>query len=237
MSATLGVVGAVATGVLGEWIYAPSIGWDIAAAVFLGWTWSAIAGMDAAATEEHATVEDPTSRATQAIIVTASLASIVGVGLLIARAGDLEGNDRVVVASLAVASGAFAWSVVHTLFTLRYALIYYDPEQGGTSGEVGGIDFSRRARPKYSDFAYLAFTIGMTFQVLDTQVGTSELRSTVLRHALLSYLFGFDSGHHRQPPRQSRHSPLVAAVASHDVDARPSGDESHVRCLLSVVFQ
>ena len=94
------------------------------------------------------------------------------------------------VASLAVASIALAWSVVHTLFTLRYALIYYDPEQGGTAGKVGGIDFGPSARPKYSDFAYLAFTIGMTFQVSDTQVGTSELRSTVLRHALLSYLFG-----------------------------------------------
>ena len=175
---------------IGDWLYAPSIGWDVAATVFLYWTWAAIVGMDAAETEEHATVEDPTSRATQAIIVAASLASLVGVGLLIVRAGDLEGNDRVLVASLAVASIALAWSVVHTLFTLRYALIYYDPEQGGTAGTVGGIDFGPSARPKYSDFAYLAFTIGMTFQVSDTQVGTSELRSTVLRHALLSYLFG-----------------------------------------------
>ena len=189
VSAALGVAGACATGALGEWQYAPSIGWDVAAAVFLGWTWSAIRGMDAAATEAHATVEDPTTRATQAIVLAASLASLLGVGLLIAHAGDLNGGDRVVGASLGVASIALAWIVVHTLFTLRYALIYYDPDQGGTAGQVGGIDFGP-SPPSYSDFAYLAFTVGMTFQVSDTQVETRELRSTVLRHALLSYLFG-----------------------------------------------
>ena len=190
VSAALGVGGAVATGEVGEWLYAPSIGWDVAAAVFLAWTWSAIRGMDAAATQAHATVEDPTSRATQVIVLAASLASLVGVGLLIARAGHPQGSDRVAVASLGVASIALSWIVVHTLFTLRYAVLYYDPDEGGTAGEVGGIDFGPSARPSYSDFAYLAFTIGMTFQVSDTQVGTPELRSTVLRHALLSYLYG-----------------------------------------------
>jgi uncharacterized membrane protein len=190
VSAAVGVGGACATGLIGEWLYAPSIGWDMAAAVFLGWTGSAIIGMDATATEAHATVEDPTSRATQVIVLAASLASLVGVGMLIARAGDLNGGGQVVVASLGVASIALSWFVVHTLFTLRYALIYYDPDQGGTAGEIGGIDFGPSAPPSYSDFAYLAFTIGMTFQVSDTQVGTPELRSTVLRHALLSYLFG-----------------------------------------------
>jgi uncharacterized membrane protein len=44
--------------------------------------------------------------------------------------------------------------------------------------------------PRYADFAYLAFTIGMTFQVSDTDLKTTEIRATALRHALLSYLFG-----------------------------------------------
>ena len=69
-------------------------------------------------------------------------------------------------------------------------MLYYDPDEGGTDGAVGGIDFGQSGRPCYSDFAYLAFTIGMTFQVSDTQLETRELRRTVLRHAVLSYLFG-----------------------------------------------
>jgi uncharacterized membrane protein len=52
------------------------------------------------------------------------------------------------------------------------------------------VDFNEASRPRYADFAYLAFTLGMTFQVSDTALTTREVRATALRHALLSYLFG-----------------------------------------------
>jgi uncharacterized membrane protein len=57
----------------------------------------------------------------------------------------------------------------------------------------GGVDFNDRDRsrlPDYHDFAYLAFTIGMTYQVSDTTLRTQDLRRTALRHALLSFVFG-----------------------------------------------
>jgi len=69
------------------------------------------------------------------------------------------------------------------LFTLRYALLYY-------RGRDGGVDFNQDDPPRYTDFAYLAFTVGMTFQVSDTDLKTHTIRATALRHALLSYLFG-----------------------------------------------
>jgi uncharacterized membrane protein len=52
------------------------------------------------------------------------------------------------------------------------------------------VDFNQDAPPRYTDFAYMAFTIGMTFQVSDTQLTSAEVRAAALRHALLSYLFG-----------------------------------------------
>ena len=73
---------------------------------------------------------------------------------------------------------------VQTLFMLRYAHLYYGGER------VGGVEFGNAELPDYHDFAYLAFTVGMTFQVSDTEVTERALRHTVLRHALLSYLFG-----------------------------------------------
>jgi uncharacterized membrane protein len=73
--------------------------------------------------------------------------------------------------------------MVHTVFMLRYAQLYY-------AGEQGGIDFNQADPPTYTDFAYLAFTIGMTFQVSDTPLRSKVIRRTALRHALLSYLFG-----------------------------------------------
>jgi uncharacterized membrane protein len=77
----------------------------------------------------------------------------------------------------------FSWLTVHTIFALRYARLYY-------SGTVGGISFNQRREPTYPDFAYVAATIGMTFQVSDTDLEDAAIRRTALRHALLSYLFG-----------------------------------------------
>jgi uncharacterized membrane protein len=82
-----------------------------------------------------------------------------------------------------VATVALSWAVVHTVFALRYAHEYYTPP-------VGGIDFKSRELPDYRDFAYVAFTVGMTFQVSDTDIQRRETRRTVIRHALISYLFG-----------------------------------------------
>jgi uncharacterized membrane protein len=77
---------------------------------------------------------------------------------------------------------ALSWLSVHAVYTLRYADLYY------RTG--GGIDFHDDGAPDFGDFAYVAFTIGMTFQVSDTDLVSRPIRRTALRHALLSYLFG-----------------------------------------------
>jgi uncharacterized membrane protein len=78
---------------------------------------------------------------------------------------------------------AASWFAVHTLFTVHYARLYY-------SDEPGGINFHDPERPRFRDFAYVAFTVGMTFQVSDNEIGLTSIRAAVLRHALLSYLLG-----------------------------------------------
>jgi uncharacterized membrane protein len=55
---------------------------------------------------------------------------------------------------------------------------------------VGGIEFNQDDRPNYRDFIYFALTIGMTYQVSDTNLTDRVMRHLVTRHALLSYLFG-----------------------------------------------
>ena len=76
-----------------------------------------------------------------------------------------------------------SWLAINLDFTLRYAHLYY-------SDPVGGVDFGGTSEPDYRDFAYLAFTIGMTYQVSDTDLLTCRFRRVLLLHALLSYLFG-----------------------------------------------
>jgi uncharacterized membrane protein len=71
------------------------------------------------------------------------------------------------------------------VFALRYAHEYYTPP-------IGGIDFKTEEEelPDYLDFAYVAFTIGMTFQVSDTEISKRPIRRAAIHHALLSYVFG-----------------------------------------------
>ena len=82
-----------------------------------------------------------------------------------------------------LASVVLPWAMVHTIYTLRYAHLYYD-------GTDGGIDFNASGRPTYADFAYLAFTIGMTSRCRTRALTSQPIRLTALRHGLLSYLFG-----------------------------------------------
>jgi uncharacterized membrane protein len=99
------------------------------------------------------------------------------------EAGKEHGVDKALLILLAVTVVALSWATVHTLYTVRYGDLYYgDP--------IGGIDFNEDEPPEYRDFAYLALTIGMTFQVSDTNLTSKPVRRAVIRHALLSFLFG-----------------------------------------------
>jgi uncharacterized membrane protein len=179
----VGVVAGVLTSVLGPWQLGPLLGWEVAAALYVAWEWLSVHRLDAEATARKAGREDPGQATTDAVLLLASVASLGAVGLVIASAGNKNGAAATIQVALALASVVASWALVHVVYMLRYARLYY-------IGPDGGVDFNQEEKPTYLDFAYVAFTIGMTFQVSDTDFTTSEMRSTALRHALLSYLFG-----------------------------------------------
>jgi uncharacterized membrane protein len=158
-------------------------GWDVAAVVYITWVWMTIWPMGPERTGRGAEREDPTRAATDVLLLSAAVVSLVAVGFVLGGAAGTTGAKQLLHLILGLGSVVLSWGLVHTVFTLRYAKLYY-------RGPDGGVDFNQRTPPAYGDFAYLAFTIGMTFQVSDTDLQTAEIRRTALRHALLSYLFG-----------------------------------------------
>jgi uncharacterized membrane protein len=182
-AAALGAVGAVLVVAFGDWVYAPAIGWDVTALVFTGSTWVALWPLSAEMTAKRATREDPSRAASDLLTLCAAVASLGAVAVVLVHAHSVLGVDRGLLAALGLVSIGVSWLTVHTIFTLRYALLYY-------AEPVGGVDFNSDERPNYRDFTYLAMTIGMTFQVSDTPLTSSAIRAAALRHALLSYLFG-----------------------------------------------
>ncbi|MCU1581972.1 MAG: hypothetical protein QOD27_825 [Microbacteriaceae bacterium] len=178
-----GVLAGLVTGASWSWVYAPTVGWAIAALVYSSWVWIVISGLDADQTAKLASREDPTRGVSDLLVILLSLASLFSLGIILVQANAAQGALEAVLAGLAVVSVALSWILLHTLFTLHYARIYYT--DGGN-----GVNFNQKEPPRYSDFAYLAFTIGMTFQVSDTNLTTHRERSTALQHALLSFVFG-----------------------------------------------
>ena len=179
----MGIVVAVLTATVTSWTYAVVAGWAAACVIYIVWVWAVVWGYDPVATKAHARREDPGRGLSDVLLLVASVASVVAIVVILVQAHQLHGFERGLLAFLAVVSVALSWILVHTLYMLRYAQLYFEDDSRP-------IDFNEKATPQYSDFAYLSFTLGMTFQVSDTNVSSVRVRKTILRHTLLSYIFG-----------------------------------------------
>jgi uncharacterized membrane protein len=183
VSAALGAITLVLAGAFWNWAYAPALGWDVTAVTFCTWIWLVIWPMSSTDTAAKARSTDPNRAISDVLMLSACVASIGAIGIVLVGAHSAARVGADLLAALSLVSIAVSWLTVHTIFTLRYALLYYE-------GHEGGVDFHQDMPPTYRDFAYMAITVGMTYQVADTDLHATSLRAAVLRHALLSYLFG-----------------------------------------------
>lgn len=183
--AGVALVGTLVAIVAGQSLPAPVaalIGWDTASIVLLLWVWLVVGRYDAVATRARATREDNNRVATRVFLLAASIASLLGAGIALLLDDSLTQAAQRGLLAACLASVFLAWAVVQTVFALRYAHEYY-------SAPEGGIEFGDEA-PDFQDFAYFAITVGMTFQTSDAGVTSRRIRRTVLRHAVLAYVFG-----------------------------------------------
>lgn len=170
--------------------------WPPEARILLGWVaftltvmaqlWPLMMRAGPARTRELATREDDSRALAGTITMTAALVSLIGVVFLLSDAHDAKGTRELLLTALAVGTVATSWLLVQTEYTLHYARRYYRDGRGVLfpHGE-GSLE-----EPTYWDFAYLSVTIGMTYQVSDTNLNTRAMRRLLLGHALLSFVFG-----------------------------------------------
>jgi uncharacterized membrane protein len=178
-------------------------GWDAAAFTFLLSVWPIIIGANSSHAAQLATREDESRGSATLLLVASSVASLLGAGFVLDLAGRDSGPPRVLMIGAAVLTVVLSWTVVNTVYTLRYADLHY--RSRGVAIAFG--EAANPEQPTYRDFAYVAFTIGMTYQVSDTTVRNPEIRHTVLVHAFVSYLFGVVIVGCGQPHRRT--APLI----------------------------
>jgi uncharacterized membrane protein len=184
----LSVVGGLAVGVVIALVGHPAVAvmaaWATFAALFTVLSWLAIGRLDAHQTREHANSNDPSDGMADTLVIVASLASVVGVGFLLVGARHNGQSAGALVAIVGVAGVVASWAAVHTIYMLRYARLYY------SSAPFKPINFHSDDDPDYQDFAYIAYTVGMTYQVSDPEFTQKGMRHVALRHALVSYVLG-----------------------------------------------
>ncbi|MFI6565223.1 DUF1345 domain-containing protein [Streptomyces sp. NPDC050534] len=147
--------------------------------VFVVAGWTVLWPMDAAATRRNARREDFRPVVEELVVVAVASCGLLAIVLLLLVGPSDRGH---VGAALALCGVLLAWAALHLMYAARYAYAYYETS--------GGIDFNSEDPPAYRDFFYFSYNLGMTYQVSDTNVSSSVIRAIVLRHCLLSYVFG-----------------------------------------------
>lgn len=164
--------------------------WDIFALVTLILGWISISNTEVNEIRQKAKSQDSSLTTIFTLVISASCISLLAVGYVL---GSEKGNSSGSVSFpifLAVISVVFSWMLIHTLYSLRYAHIYYGDKNVTNENEIEcGLEFPNENNPDYFDFAYFSFVIGMTCQVSDVQVTSKRMRRLVLLHGLLSFAF------------------------------------------------
>lgn len=172
--------------------------WPLMMRLFLAWdgfalctvllTWGIMLTADVSHIRRVSTREDPGRVASFGAVLVASAASLLAVVVLLASVRQGPGPLQLAQVLVGVVGVLTAWLLVHTLFTLRYAHLFYD----NAGRPEGGLQFpGGEQEPDYLDFAYFSFVIGMTAQTADVNISDRTLRRLALLHGLLS--FGFNT--------------------------------------------
>jgi uncharacterized membrane protein len=166
------------------------IGWDTFSVCMITMSWITFFITDSKQIRQQSKVQDSGRSIVFIIVVISTFASFLAVLLLIVTKKHETGGSTWHL-PVAVAGMLFSWILIHTVFTLRYAHIYYGDHATKLDTHAGGLKFPEDSLPEYLDFAYFSFVLGMTFQVSDVQVTSKRLRKFALFHGLLS--FGFNT--------------------------------------------
>lgn len=166
------------------------IGWDTFSVCMVVMSWITFFITNSKQIREQSKVQDPSSSIIFILVIISTLASILAVIILLVTKKDGNGGASWRL-PIAIAGMLFSWLLIHTIFTLRYAHIYYGDHETKPNTHAAGLEFPEDSKPEYFDFAYFSFVLGMTFQVSDVQVTSKRLRRLALLHGMLS--FGFNT--------------------------------------------
>lgn len=155
--------------------------------------WSIILSSHPREVRKIARLKDSSRISILLFVITASCVSLFAIIFLLQSTKGAHGPHFTKHMLMCIASVAISWWMLHTVFTMSYAHMYYtntpnpDDEQEQV---IGGLEFpGNELNPDYLDFVYFSFVVGMTFQVSDIEISSRSIRRLTLLHALISFAF------------------------------------------------
>lgn len=158
--------------------------WDVFALSFTVICWIVFFTRNVVDIRQYARTDDGSRTFVFILILLASFASMVMVLMLVLS----EETEAALYIPVAIAGILLSWAMVHTMFAMHYAHMYYDDDEKDNSKHAEGLEFPKEDCPDYIDFAYFSFVIGMTFQVSDVEISSRTIRRTALLHGLISFI-------------------------------------------------
>lgn len=183
MCTVIGVVVVLLTPAHYQWRVRAVAGWDAGVSVLLAMNWWLILRADPRTTARRAATEDVGRVLILLLTLAAAAFSLFSAVWVLKQADSFPVGPREVWSGFALLGVALAWTLTHTAYALHYAHMHYG------SSHISGFEFPGNHPPADIDFAYLAFTVGMTFAVSDVEVTSPRTRRVVLFHALVSFVY------------------------------------------------
>ena len=165
--------------------------WDAYALCVLGLAWIRIVTAQPRVVVRLTTLQPSSRKLIFLFVVFAACASLTSVAFLLGMAKGLTGKRLAEHIALALVTVVLSWLVLHTVYALHYAQLFYREAHGAKIKHVArGLIFpDGEIEPDYFDFAYFSFVIGMTSQVSDVQINSCEMRRWALLHGMVSFAF------------------------------------------------
>ena len=147
-------------------------------------------------TEPHETLRRARKEETSSIVILlvtilTAAGALVDIGYGLPESKTLSRNLRIFVISQSVIGVFLAWLLLHVMYSLHYAKLYYgEIDDNDANAFRKGFAFpGNKDVVDYWDFVYYSFTIAMCFQTSDVTIISPYMRRLTIFHAIVSYLF------------------------------------------------
>ncbi|MBS0320801.1 MAG: DUF1345 domain-containing protein [Proteobacteria bacterium] len=175
-----------------QWRLRFIVAWDIGTTTALVAIFVGLHNAPLSTIKTNALRQDSGKWAVLVLTLMAATASLVVIASEVPKLKGLAGGELALHVAFVVFTIIVSWAFVHAMFAVYYAHEYYmDVDLADPKLSPAGkrLLFPGHEMPRYADFLYFAFVLGMTFQVSDVEVADARLRRIVLWHGVSSFMY------------------------------------------------